>query len=84
MLLIGSIRSSMKNINDNFHLIKTKQSRNRVVMLPMDTLMANEGFANDFHVQHYGARAYGGVGTIIVESTAVSSEGRIRPNDLGL
>lgn len=74
----------MKDINQAFNLIETKKSRNRIVMLPMDTLMAKDGFANDFHVQHYGARAYGGVGTIIVESTAISSEGRIRPADLGL
>lgn len=74
----------MKDINQAFNLIPTKKSRNRIVMLPMDTLMAKDGYANDFHIQHYGARAYGGVGTIIVESTAISSEGRIRPNDLGL
>lgn len=74
----------MKNLNDKFNLIETKVSRNRIVMPPMDTLMAEDGFANNFHIQHYGARAYGGVGTIIIESTAISSEGRIRPKDLGL
>lgn len=84
MLLKSIIRRTMKNINDKFNLIEAKQSRNRIVMLPMDTLMAKDGKANDFHIQHYGARAYGGVGTIIVESTAVSPEGRIRPKDLGL
>lgn len=53
-------------------------------MPAMDTLMAKDGYANDFHTQHYGARAYGGVGLIIVESIAVSKEGKIREKDLGL
>ncbi|WP_026389116.1 hypothetical protein [[Acholeplasma] multilocale] len=74
----------MYRINDQTKLVKGIKSRNRIVMPPMDTLMAENGIANDFHIQHYGARAYGGVGTIIVESTAVSSEGRIREKDLGL
>ncbi|WP_338983167.1 hypothetical protein [Spiroplasma endosymbiont of Othius punctulatus] len=74
----------MYKINDKTELIKGIKSRNRIVMPPMDTLMATDGFVNDFHIQHYGARAYGGIGTIIIESTAVSSEGRIRQNDLGL
>lgn len=74
----------MYHINDKVELIKGIKSRNRIVMPPMDTLMAEDGFVNDFHIQHYGARAYGGVGTIIIESTAVSKEGRIRSKDLGL
>ncbi|QEH61214.1 NADPH2 dehydrogenase [Spiroplasma chinense] len=74
----------MYKINDKVELINGVTSRNRVVLPPMDTLMADDGFVSDFHIQHYGARAYGGVGTIIIESTAVSSEGRIRPRDLGL
>jgi NADPH2 dehydrogenase len=38
----------------------------------------------DFHLAHYGARALGGVGLIIVEATGVSPEGRISAKDLGL
>ncbi len=71
-------------ITDKFEFIKDKPARNRIIMSPMDTLMADDGYANDFHIQHYGARAYGGVGTIIVESAAVSSEGRIRSKDIGI
>ncbi|MGL4948020.1 MAG: hypothetical protein ACRC42_01395 [Mycoplasma sp.] len=71
-------------IIDNINLINTKTSRNRIVMPPMDTLMSTDGFANDFHIQHYGARSYGGVGTIIVECTSVLENGRIRPADLGI
>lgn len=71
-------------VTDKFEFIKGKPARNRIGLPPMDTLMAEDGMANEFHIQHYGARSYGGVGTIIVESTAVAPEGKIRPKDLGL
>ncbi|AXK51557.1 hypothetical protein [Spiroplasma alleghenense] len=74
----------MKKITDKIEITNNKFARNRIVMPPMDTLMGEDGLANDFHIQHYGSRSYGGIGTIIVESTAVSSEGRIREKDLGL
>lgn len=68
------------------HGIKT---RNRLWMPPMCQFTASsEGFSagwpNDWHEIHYGARATGGVGAIIVEATAVSPEGRISPFDLVL
>ncbi|MGL4951057.1 MAG: hypothetical protein ACRC4M_04480 [Mycoplasma sp.] len=71
-------------LTDNIYLINNKQSRNRIVMSPMDTLMSDDGYANDFHIQHYGSRAYGGVGTVIVECTAVLENGRIKEQDLGI
>ncbi len=60
--------------------------KNRIVMPPMCTYrVANEdGCPTDFHALHYGARALGGVGMIIVEATAVQANGRITSNDLGL
>lgn len=72
------------NFTETNNLIRTKQSRNRIVMPPMDTLMAMDGYVNNFHIQHYGARAIGGFGTIIVESTAVLENGVINTKDLGL
>ena len=45
---------------------------------------AENGMANNWHLAHYGARAVGGVGLIIVEATGVSPEGRITPYDLGI
>ena len=71
-------------ISNALKFTKDIVARNRVVMAPMDTLMSEDGFVNDFHIQHYGARSFGGVGTIIVESTAVSPEGKIRDKDLGI
>lgn len=60
--------------------------KNRIVMSPMITVDADEKLAkiHDFHNVHYGARALGGVGLIMLEATGVSSEGRITDKDLGL
>ncbi len=59
--------------------------KNRVVMPPMCMYKAEEdGCVTLFHETHYGARAIGGVGLIIVEATAVEPRGRITDNDLGL
>lgn len=58
--------------------------KNRLVMPPMCMYQAQNGFVNDFHLVHYGSRAVGGVGTIIIEATAISPEGRITDEDLGI
>jgi len=58
--------------------------KNRIVMSPMCQYSATDGFSGDWHLVHYGARASGGAGLIIMEATAVSPEGRITPGDLGL
>ena len=58
--------------------------RNRIAMSPMCQYSARKGFAGDWHLVHYGTRASGGAGLIIVEATAVWPEGRITPGDLGL
>jgi NADPH2 dehydrogenase len=58
---------------------------NRLVMAPMCMYSANEeGDVQPFHLAHYTARAYGGVGLVIVEATAVEARGRISINDLGI
>jgi len=58
--------------------------RNRIVMSPMVMYCAEEGHATDWHRVHYGTRAVGGVGLILLEATAVESRGRISIGDLGL
>lgn len=64
--------------------IKDIVFRNRIVISPMCMYSAVDGFANDWHLVHYGSRAVGGAGLIIQEATAVSEEGRISSGDLGL
>ena len=58
--------------------------RNRIGVSPMCQYSAAAGVANDWHYVHYGSRAVGGAGLIIVEATAVAPEGRITPGCLGL
>ncbi|TGE09456.1 NADPH dehydrogenase NamA [Hymenobacter fodinae] len=58
--------------------------RNRIVISPMCQYSAEDGFTNDWHFVHLGSRAVGGAGLIILEATAVSPEGRITPDDLGI
>jgi 2,4-dienoyl-CoA reductase-like NADH-dependent reductase (Old Yellow Enzyme family) len=58
--------------------------RNRIVMAPMCQYVANEGFADDWHLVHLGSRAAGGVALVIAEATAVTRDGRITPGDLGI
>lgn len=57
---------------------------NRIVISPMCQFSAEDGFANDWHLVHLGARAIGGAGLIMTESTAITPEGRIAPQDLGI
>jgi 2,4-dienoyl-CoA reductase-like NADH-dependent reductase (Old Yellow Enzyme family) len=58
--------------------------KNRIAMSPMCQYSAKDGFANDWHLAHYGSRAVGGAGLVIIEASAVSPEGRITPGDIGL
>jgi 2,4-dienoyl-CoA reductase-like NADH-dependent reductase (Old Yellow Enzyme family) len=58
--------------------------KNRITVSPMCQYSSTDGFANDWHLMHLGSRAVGGAGLIITEATAVSPEGRITPDDLGI
>jgi NADPH2 dehydrogenase len=42
------------------------------------------GEVSDWHIVHYGTRAVGRVGLILLEATAVESRGRISDRDLGI
>jgi 2,4-dienoyl-CoA reductase-like NADH-dependent reductase (Old Yellow Enzyme family) len=58
--------------------------RNRIVVSPMCQYSSVDGFADDWHLVHLGARAVGGAGAVIAEASAVVPEGRISPDDLGI
>jgi len=64
--------------------LKSVTIPNRIGMPPMCQYSAHNGMANHWHLTHYGSRAVGGVGLVIVEATGVSPEGRITPYDLGI
>ena len=57
---------------------------NRILVSPMCEYSCEDGLANDWHLVHLGSRAVGGAGLIFTEATAVTPEGRISPEDLGL
>ena len=46
--------------------------KNRIGIPPMCQYSAQEGMAADWHFVHYGSRAVGGAGLMIVEATAVT------------
>ncbi|MCW3119333.1 MAG: NADH:flavin oxidoreductase/NADH oxidase [Chitinophagaceae bacterium] len=64
--------------------IKNITFKNRIVISPMCEYSSMDGFANDWHLVHLGSRAVGGAALVIQEATAVSPEGRISPDDMGL
>ena len=64
--------------------IKNVELKNRIIVSPMCQYSSEDGFANDWHLVHLGSRAVGGAALIFTEATAVSPEGRISPNDLGI
>jgi 2,4-dienoyl-CoA reductase-like NADH-dependent reductase (Old Yellow Enzyme family) len=57
---------------------------NRIAVSPMCQYSSRDGFANDWHLVHLGSRAVGGAGLVMTEAAAVSPEGRISPQDLGI
>ena len=56
----------------------------RIVVSPMCQYSSTDGFASDWHLVHLGSRAVGGAALVMTEATAVTAEGRISPQDLGI
>ncbi|WP_047154979.1 NADPH dehydrogenase NamA [Aneurinibacillus tyrosinisolvens] len=68
------------------YTIKDVTFKNRIVMSPMcmNSSTNQDGKITKWHILHYGNRAVGQVGLIMLEGTAVSAEGRITYEDLGI
>lgn len=64
--------------------IRGIEMRNRLWVSPMCQYSAVDGIPNDWHHVHLAQFAAGGAGLVIAEATAVSPEGRISPDDVGL
>ncbi len=66
--------------------LRTVVARNRLWLSPMCqySVFAEDGVPTDWHLVHYGSRAVGGAGLILVEATGVEPRGRISATDLGL
>ena len=64
--------------------IGTKTIKNRVFMPPISTNLADKGYVTDELVQHYGARAKGGVGLIVSEVVTVEPTYVYLPGDMSI
>ncbi|PLS15350.1 NADPH dehydrogenase NamA [Bacillus sp. M6-12] len=76
----------MKSMLFTDYTIKDVTLKNRIVMSPMCMYSCYEedGKVQNWHLAHYTSRAVGQVGLIIQEATAVTPQGRISPQDLGI
>lgn len=58
--------------------------KNRLIMAPLQQYKGTlDAFPIDHHIEHYGRRSKH-VGLVILESTAISSNGRLWSNDIGI
>ncbi len=54
--------------------LNNKIFRNRIILSPMCQYKANNGFIDEWHLQHYSRFAFSGLGGAFIEATAVSPE----------
>lgn len=68
------------------YTIRNMTLPNRIVMSPMCMYSSHkkDGKVQNWHLTHYASRAVGKTGLIIVEATAVTPQGRISDQDLGI
>ncbi|HUB52142.1 MAG TPA: hypothetical protein VL986_08345, partial [Terracidiphilus sp.] len=64
--------------------LRSVEFANRIGVSPMCQYSSHDGFASDWHLVHLGSRAQGGAGLVILEAAAVTADGRISPDDLGV
>ena len=72
-----------KNIKKKLN-IKNKKLNNPYILAPMCQYMAKNGKPTEWHYQHLGRAIISGFSKIMIESTAVSGDGRITTKDLCL
>jgi 2,4-dienoyl-CoA reductase-like NADH-dependent reductase (Old Yellow Enzyme family) len=56
----------------------------RLAVSPMCQYSSVDGYATQWHLVHLGSRAVGGASLVFTEATAVTADGRISPQDLGI
>ncbi|MGD7045509.1 NADPH dehydrogenase NamA [Jeotgalibacillus proteolyticus] len=68
------------------YTIKNVTLKNRIVMAPMCMYSSHnqDGKVENWHKIHYSSRAAGQVGLIMLEASAVTPQGRISNEDLGI
>lgn len=56
----------------------------RILVSPMCQYSCTDGLANEWHLVHLGTRAVGRAAAVLTEANAVTPDGRISPDDLGI
>ena len=64
--------------------VREVRLKNRIVVSPMLTYSARNGFVNESHLVHLGKFAVGGAGLVFMESTKVDPRGCTTARDCGL
>jgi 2,4-dienoyl-CoA reductase-like NADH-dependent reductase (Old Yellow Enzyme family) len=64
--------------------LRSVACRNRIFVSPMCQYSSRDGFPTEWHLVHLGSRAVGGAGLVMMEATAVTPDGRISPDDMGI
>ena len=64
--------------------MRSLELAHRIVVSPMCQYSCKDGFATDWHFVHLASRAVGRAAAVIAEATAVTADGRISPQDLGI
>src|ERR671931_203003 len=65
-------------------VLRSLTLQHRLVVSPMCQYSSVDGFSTDWHFVHLTSRAVGGAALVFTEASAVTAEGRISPNDLGI
>jgi len=64
--------------------LRDVELQNRILVSPMCQYSSRDGLANDWHFVHLGSRAVGRAAAVLTEASAVTADGRISPDDLGI
>ena len=88
-LVLEWYKKERTEMNNYPHLLSPIQIgkttvKNRVFMPPISTNLANKGYVTEELVQHYSARAKGGVGLIVTEVTTVEPVYTYLPGDMSI
>ncbi|KAI0792471.1 hypothetical protein C8Q75DRAFT_804847 [Abortiporus biennis] len=80
------LQSQENSVPTLFHPIKIRgvEFHNRIWLPPLCQYSAENGHVTPWHLAHLGGIISRGPGLSIIEATAVSPEGRITPEDVGI
>ncbi|KAL1297813.1 hypothetical protein AAFC00_006342 [Neodothiora populina] len=82
----GLVSDDSKKVPKLFTPLKLRglTLQNRIMLAPMCQYSAEDGHMTDWHLTHYGGIIQRGPGISCIEATAITPEGRITPEDLGI